>query len=199
MARYRNSQDLGIFIGAKYIEYPNEEGKMVRGLFIPDAINGIVVKPDTRAEDKRNSSGLRAFINTQQRVCNSKYIQKTKEGIVQRGEQVTAYNVPAYQIAYILPEEVRTKIRAALAVKLKKQHPEWSAQTDTQGTDLSRAISMMMPFQMGDSYLIEEEETRQALNSTAPVAQGVAGYTPQAIAPTADGGWVAPADDDLPF
>lgn len=200
MARYRNSQDLGVFIGAKYITCPNEEGKPVRGIFIPDAINGIVVTQDKRGEDKRNASGIRAFINTQQCFFkNNRYIDSVKERLVKSGEQVTAYNVPAYQICYTLPEEKRNKIRAALAVKILKQHPEWAGQTDTQGTDLARAISMMMPFQMGDSYLIEDQNTQQQLNSTAPVAQQVAGYTPQAVDMNDPNAWAPSTDDDLPF
>lgn len=199
MARYRNSQDLGVFIGAKYITCPNEEGKPVRGIFIPDAINGIAVTQDNREEGKRNSSGIRAFINTQQRFANQKYIDSVKERLVKSGEQITAYNVPAYQICYTLPEEKRKKIRAALATKILKEHPEWAGQTDTQGTDLARAISMMMPFQMGDSYLIEDQNTQQQLNSTAPVAQHVAGYTPQAVAMNDPNAWAQLSDDDLPF
>lgn len=199
MARYRNSQDLGVFIGAKYITCPNEEGKPVRGIFIPDAINGIVVTQDNREEGKRNSSGVRAFINTQQRFASQKYIDSVKERLVKSGEQITAYNVPAYQICYTLPELKRNKIRAALATKILKEHPEWAGQTDTQGTDLARAISMMMPFQMGDSYLIEDQNTQQQLNSTAPVAQQVAGYTPQSVDLNDPNTWVPPTDDDLPF
>ena len=199
MARYRNSQDLGVFIGAKYITCPNEEGKPVRGIFIPDAFNGIAVTQDNREEGKRNSSGIRAFINTQQRFANQKYIDSVKERLVKSGEQITAYNVPAYQICYTLPEEKRNKIRAALAAKILKEHPEWAGQTDTQGTDLARAISMMMPFQMGDSYLIEDQNTQQQLNSTAPVAQQVAGYTPQSVDLNDPNTWVPPTDDDLPF
>lgn len=199
MARYRNSQDLGVFIGAKYITCPNEEGKPVRGIFIPDAINGIAVTQDNRDEGKRNSSGIRAFINTQQRFVNQKYIDSVKERLVKSGEKITAYNVPAYQICYTLPEEKRNKIRAALATKILKDHPEWTGQTDTTGTDLARAISMMMPFQMGDSYLIEDQNTQQQLNSTAPVAQQVAGYTPQAVDLNDPNAWVPPTDDDLPF
>ena len=98
-----------------------------------------------------------------------------------------------------LPEEKRNKIRASLAIKILKEHPEWAGQTDTTGTDLARAISMMMPFQMGDSYLIEDQNTQQQLNSTAPVAQQVAGYTPQTVDMNDPNAWAQPSDDDLPF
>ena len=201
MARYRNSQDLGVFIGAKYIELPNGEGKpAIPGIFIPAGINGIDVRQDTRDESKRNASGIRAFINTQQRSCSMKYIEAVKQGLMRKGENITLYNVPAYQICYMLPEEKRTKIRAALAKRILAEHPEWSQQTDTQGTDLSRAISMMLPFQMGDSYLVEEQNQQGAYtNTSAPVAQGITGYS--AATPPEDNSaqWSPANDDDLPF
>ena len=63
------------------------------------------------------------------------------------------------------------------------------------GTDLSRAISMMMPFTMGDCYLVEENRNTVApANPSAPSAQSVAGYTP-AAAPAETPEW----DNDLPF
>ncbi len=199
MARYRNSQDLGVFIGARYICPTFEEGgKPIRGIFIPVDINGIEVQQDNREEGKRNASGIRAFINTQQRSCNNKYIDAVKQSLMRKGEEITLYNVPAYQICYTLPEEKRQKIRAALAKRLKLEHPEWAQQTDTQGTDLARAISMMMPFQMGDSYLMEEQSASQTpRNTSAPVAQGVAGYTSQQPDPFDEA--FTQNNDDLPF
>ena len=200
MARYRNSQDLGVFIGAQFINLPREGQSPIPGIFIPVGINGIEVKQDNRDESKRNASGFRAFFITQQRVCSNKYIEAVKQGLMRKGETVTLYNVPAYQVCYTLPEEKRQKIRAALAKHIIAKHPEWAQQTDTQGTDLARAISMMMPFQMGDSYLIEEQQASAApVNNATPVAQGVAGYTPIDSYST-DGSFLPPvSDDDLPF
>lgn len=200
MARYRNSQDLGIFIGAQFINLPRGEGQApVPGIFIPAAINGIDVRADNRDEKKRNASGFRAFINTQQRSCSNRYIEAVKQGLMRKGEQVTLYNVPAYQVCYMLPEEKRTKIRAALEKRIKAEHPEWAEQTDTSGTDLAREISTMMPFQMGDSYLIEEQsQPTTHMNVSAPVAQGVTGYSAAVLNEDNSGQW-APADEDLPF
>lgn len=199
MARYRNSQDLGVFIGARFIAPTFEEGgKPIRGIFIPVDINGIEVQQDSREEGKRNASGIRAFINTQQRSCNPKYIEAVKQSLQRKGEEITLYNVPAYQVCYTLPEEKRARIRASLAKRLIAQHPEWANQTDTQGTELARAISMMMPFQMGDSYLMEDNNNAAPRNSSAPIAQGVAGYTAQQTDPF-DQDAFASDDSDLPF
>ena len=179
MARYRNSQDLGVFIGARYICPTFEEGgKPIRGIFIPVDINGIEVQQDNREEGKRNASGIRAFINTQQRSCNNKYIDAVKQSLMRKGEEITLYNVPAYQICYTLPEEKRQKIRAALAKRLKLEHPEWAQQTDTQGTDLQSA-------------------SQTPRNTSAPVAQGVAGYTSQQPDPFDEA--FTQNNDDLPF
>lgn len=201
MARYRNSQDLGIFIGAQFINLPRGEGQTpIPGIFIPAAINGIDVKADTREDGKRNVSGFRAFITTQQRALSGKYVEAVKQGLMRRGEPITPYNVPAYQLCYTLPEEKRVKIRAALAERLKKEHPEYAAQSDTPGTELARAVSTMMPFQMGDSYLMEEASPAAPAApafKAAPMAQGVSGYTP-VTSFGADDTW-KPADDDLPF
>ncbi len=200
MARYRNSQDLGVFIGVRFIAPVfTEGGNPIRGVFIPTDINGIEVQQDTRDEGKRNHSGIRAFINTQQRACNNKYIEAVKQSLMRKGEAVTLFNVPAYQICYTLPEEKRTRIRTALAKRIIAEHPELASQTDTQGTDLARAISMMMPFQMGDSYLIEESSASDApRNASAPVAQGVAGYTPASSPDPFDSAF-QDSDADLPF
>lgn len=200
MARYRNSQDLGVFIGARFIApVLTEGGNPIRGIFIPTDINGIEVQQDTRDEDKRNHSGIRAFINTQQRACNNKYIEAVKQSLMRKGEAVTLHNVPAYHICYTLPEEKRTRIRASLAKRIIAEHPEWASQTDTQGADLARAISMMMPFQMGDSYLIEEPPAASApRTSSAPVAQGVAGYAPASSPDPFDSAFLS-QDEDLPF
>ena len=117
---------------------------------------------------------------------------------MRKGEEITLYNVPAYQVAYTLPEEKRNKIRAALKARVIADHPEWKDQSDTQGTDLSRAISMLVPYQMGDSYLVEDQNTQQPRNSSAPVAQGVAGYT-QPASSEYDPFGGGEANDDLPF
>ena len=54
---------------------------------------------------------------------------------------------------------------------------------------------MMMPFTMGDCYLVEENRNTVApANPSAPSAQSVAGYTP-AAAPAETPEW----DNDLPF
>ena len=199
MARYRFSVDAGQFIGARFISPTFEEGgKPVPGIFIPAGINGIEVQNDTREEGKRNASGFRAFLNFRQVLCNNKYTDSVKQGLVRRGEEITPYNVPAYQVAYSLPEAKRTKIREVLKNFILKLHKEWANQTDTQGTDLSKAISTMMPYQMGDSYLMEEQQSAAPRNNNAPVAQGVAGYSAAASNDYDPlGGENAP--DDLPF
>lgn len=205
MSKYRFSIDAGIFTGARYIEpeFPTADGKgkvKIPGIFIPTGINGIDIKADTRDEGKRNASGFRAFLTFVHRGLSGKYIQTIRDRLTREGEQITAYNVPAYSVCYTLPEDKRAKIRAVLAKRVIAEHPELANQTDTQGTDLAKAISTLMPFQMGDSYLIEEQNTpQQPRNSSAPVAQGVTGYSTQAPTDYADpfGGEEAP--DDLPF
>lgn len=180
MARYRFSIDVGTFIGARFLSLNlTEGGKSIPGIFIPAGINGIEVQTDTRDEGKRNASGIRAFLNFQQRSCNNKYIDAVKQSLQRKGEEITLYNVPAYQVAYTLPEAKRTKIREALKKRIISERSELSNQTDTQGTELARAISMLMPYQMGDSYLIEEQNAQVALrNASVPTAQGVTGWTP---------------------
>lgn len=199
MARYRNSQDLGVFIGARFISQVFEEGgRPVRGLFIPTDINGIDVQKDEREAARRNVSGLRAFINTQQRQPHQRYIDAIRQSVIRRGDEVTAYNVPAYQICYILPEEKRLRIRKALRARVLAQHPEWSQQSDTPGTDLSREISRMVPFQMGDSYLIPPANaSQQERASSGMQAEGLASrpMAQPAAFDTSD----TVTDDDLPF
>lgn len=200
MARYRFSVDAGQFIGARYLTL-DFDGKKISGLFVPDKINGIEVKSDNREEGKRNVSGFRAFLNFRQFTGKSfnKYIQSVKEGLMRKGEPITLHNVPAYQVAYSLPEAKRNAIRAALAKYVIAQNPELATQTDTEGTDLARAISTLMPFQMGDSYLMEDQQQAAApVNNSAPVTQGVSGYS-SAVAAPADSEWQSPQDDDLPF
>lgn len=195
MAHYRFSIDLGRFIGARFVTINNEEGKPVNGIFIPSGINAINVLADTRDEGKRNPSGIKAFINLVMRRASNKYIDTIRQSTVGRGETVTEYNIPYYQACLSIKEEIRNKIREVLAKKVIQQHPEWNGQSDTQGTDLSRAISMMMPFTMGDCYLVEENRNTAApANPSAPSAQSVAGYTP-AAAPAETPEW----DNDLPF
>lgn len=199
MARYRFSIDIGTFIGARFLNLTlTEGGKPIPGIFIPAGINGIEIQQDTRDEGKRNASGFRAFLNFLQRSCNGKYIDAVKQSLMRKGEEITLYNVPAYQVAYTLPEEKRNKIRAALKARVIAEHPEWKDQSDTQGTDLSRAISMLMPYQMGDSYLVEDQNNQQPRNSSAPVSQGVAGYSAPASADY-DPFSGAATEDDLPF
>lgn len=200
MARYRFSIDAGTFIGARFLNLTlTDGGKPIPGIFIPAGINGIEVQTDNRDEGKRNPSGIRAFLNFQQRICNNKYIEAVKQSLMRKGEEITLYNVPAYQVAYTLPEEKRKPIREALKKRILAEHPEWKDQTDTQGTDLSRAISTLMPYQVGDSYLMEEQNAQQQpRNASAPVSQAVSGYS----SPTSNdydpfGGEQAP--DDLPF
>lgn len=177
MARYRFSIDLGTFLGAKFLNVAlTEGGKPFPCICIPVGVNGIAVQTDTREEGKRNQSGFRAFLNFIQRSCNGKYIEAVKQSLLRRGEEVTLHNVPAYQVCYSLKEELRNNIRAMLKARVLADHPEWKDQTDTQGTDLARAISTLMPFQMGDSYLMEEQQ-QQPRNTSALIAQGVAGYS----------------------
>ena len=205
MAKYRFSVDMGIFTGARYLEpeFDTPDGKSkvkIPGIFIPCAINGITVQADTRDEAKRNVSGFRAFITFVQRAVSGKYVQTIKERLTREGNAITPYNVPAYSVCYTLPEEKRVKIRAALAKRVLSEHPDWANQSDTQGTDLARAISTLMPFQMGDSYLIEEQPSQgQPRNSTAPVAQGVAGYAAQIPTQEAQENMWQENNEDLPF
>ena len=196
MARYRNTQDLGIFVGARFLNITiTDGGPQIPGIFIPVGINGIDVQPDTRDEDKRNASGFRAFISTTQRNCNSSYLNAIKQNLIRKGEDITPYNVPAYQVCYTLTEERRKRIRESLCNRLKKEHPEWKDLNDERGNALSAAISRLMPYQMGDSYLIEETGSQQAARPAAMEPQNN-GYTPQVAAAPFD----APSDkDDLPF
>ena len=141
MSKYRFSIDAGIFTGARYIEpeFPTADGKgkvKIPGIFIPTGINGIDIKADTRDEGKRNASGFRAFLTFVHRGLSGKYIQTIRDRLTREGEQITAYNVPAYSVCYTLPEEKRAKIRAVLAKRVIAEHPELANQTDTQGTDL---------------------------------------------------------------
>ena len=196
MAHYRFSIDLGRFIGARFVTINNEDGKAVNGIFIPAGINAINVLSDTRDEGKRNASGIKAFVNFVMRRTSEKYISAIRQSTVGRGETVTEYNIPYYQACISIKEELRTKIRAALAQKVLAHHPEWQGQSDTQGTDLARAITMLMPFAMGDCYLVEENngQQQQPVNRNAPQAASVQGYTP-AAAPAEAAEW----NDDLPF
>ena len=100
MARYRFSIDIGTFIGARFLSLNlTEGGKSIPGIFIPAGINGIEVQTDTRDEGKRNASGIRAFLNFQQRSCNNKYIDAVKQSLQRKGEEITLYNVPAYHLS----------------------------------------------------------------------------------------------------
>lgn len=203
MARYRFSIDIGAFIGARYINFTEGDGKpQIPGVFIPAAVNGIEVKQDARDESKANRSKFRAFLNFQQRVCNFKFIDSIKQKLMRQGDTPTLYNVPAYDVCYTLPEAKRTVIRKALVKRLLAEHPEWAGQKDEKGTDLSRAVSTLMPFNIGESYLMEEQSAAQTASASvsAPISQPTAGYTPAAPAP-ADSEW-QPTDengDDLPF
>ena len=202
MARYRFSIDLGAYIGARYINFTEGEGKkVIPGIFIPAGINGIEVKQDNRQEGKGNGSGFRAFLNFQQRPVNYKLIDSIKQRLVSQGEIPSAYNVPAYDVCYVLPEEKRKAIRKNLAKAVLIAHPEWKDQPDEKGTDLARAISTMMPFSIGISYLMEDQHSASPMaSSNAPVAQGVAGYTPATPAPAdANGSDPYAEDPDLPF
>lgn len=191
MARYRFSIDMGVFLGMRHITV-DIDGKPISGIFIPTGVNGIDVSVDNRSKDKANQSGLRAFLNFQQRNYNAAYQSAVRDRLAQQGEVPTLYNVPAMQVCYTLPEERRKLIRASLKKKVLLEHPEWSAQEDIKGTDLAGAISRLMPFQMGDSYLMEDATANQQYGS-APVSQSVSGYTPVSnYGPTSE-------QEDLPF
>lgn len=179
MAKYRFSIDLGCFIGVRHISIPvGENGQAIPGIFIPTGINGIDVADDTRGEGRANQSKIRAFVNFQQRSLNNKYIQAIKDRLISRGEPVTATNIPAWSVCYSLSEEKRTRIRAALKRKVLAEHPEYNGQEDVKGTELSAAISRFVPFQMGDSYLIEESAQSYTPQYGYPAPQQVTGYTP---------------------
>jgi len=202
MARYRFSIDLGVFLGMRHITVPlGEGGKNIQGIFIPTGINGIDVREDNRPDGKCNQSKLRAFVNFQQRDYASAYLSSVRDRLTAKGEAITPYNVPAWQVCYTLPEERRTVIRGVLKQVVLKAHPEWSQQEDSKGTELAAAISILMPFQMGDSYLIDDGNGQQSQSySSAPSAQQVSGYTPVAAPPADQSGWDAPTSmDDLPF
>ncbi len=198
MARYRFSIDAGAYIGARLVSIPaGEGGKPVQGIFIPTGINGIDVREDSRPEGKCNHSKIRAFLNFQQRPLVAKYLSAIRDRLVARGETVTPYNVPAWSVCYTIPEERRLQIRSALKGAVLKAHPEMAGQEDVKGTALAAEISRMMPFQMGDSWLIEERQTSASPYTPAPPAHQVVGYTSVA-APPADANY-AFDPDDVPF
>lgn len=196
--RYRFSLDLGKLLGARFVTINNEEGKPMPGLFIPIGINFIEVKKDERAEDKRNLSGIQAFVNFTFWQVGQRLIDAIKSKMLREGTQITTFNVPAYQVNYTLNEEKRAKQRAALAKKVLKDHPEWATQTDEDKTsDLHRAVSVMQPSDLGLAYACEPKNATTATPTNAPVAQTVQGYTP-----TQDPFEAAAAQDsgdDLPF
>lgn len=201
MARYRFSIDLGIFTGARFLSLTlTEGGKPIPGIFIPAGINGIEVKNDDREESKRNPSLFRAFINLRQVFCNNKYLDAVKQSLLRKGENITLYNVPAFNVAYSLPEDRRKVIRAALAKRVIAEHPEWANQSDEKGTELAGAISRMMPFNMGDSYLIEEQAQTSATPATnaAPTATPTTSWAPPS-GTDYDPFSAGDAPDDLPF
>lgn len=200
MARYRFSIDLGVFLGTRLVTIPvGENGKPITGIFIPTGINGIEVVEDKRDEGKANHSKLRAFLSFMQRSYSNAFLTSCKNRLVAQGNAVTPYNVPAWQVCYSLAEEKRTNIRQALKQAVLRDHPEWSYMEDVKGNELAGAISRMMPFQIGDSYLVEEQQVGQSPSySSAPAAHSVSGYTPVAPAQP-DQQWSAPTDQDLPF
>lgn len=193
MARFKFSLDLGCFIGARHISIPGENGQPIPGLFIPTGINGIEVGEDTRGDGRANQSKIRAFVNFQQRSLNNKYLQAVKDRLISKGEVVTATNVPAWGVCYTLPEEKRSRIRAALKKKVLAEHPEYNGQEDVKGSDLAGAITRLMPFQMGDSYLMEETPQSYTPQYGYPSPQQVTGYTP------VDMSGMAASDEELPF
>ena len=94
---------------------------------------------------------------------------------------------------YMSVGSLEPKFFAALCEAM--EHPEWKDLNDERGNALSAAISRLMPYQMGDSYLIEETGSQQAARPAAMEPQNN-GYTPQVAAAPFD----APSDkDDLPF
>ncbi len=195
MARYRSSIDLGAFLGVRFLNAQvGEDGSSVQGIFIPTGINGIEVKPDTRPDGKCNQSKLRAFLNFQQRSCNASYLQFIRNRIISAGETITPFNVPAWHQCYILPEEKRTKIRQALKKRILAEHPELAGQEDVRGTDLSKQISRLMPFQMGDSFLIDDSTAAPQAAAPTPPAVTIANFS---TAPVTDSS--ADWDGDCPF
>lgn len=197
MARYRSSIDLGAFLGARYISF-TEDGKTIPGIFIPTAINGIEVREDKRTKNA-NQSKLRAFINFVQRSYNAAFLTACKNKLVSTGETPTPYNVPAWQQCYTLPEERRLAIRAALKKVVIRDNPDLATMEDVKGNDLAAAISRLMPFSVGDSYLIEEQSAAAPPSySSGPSAQSVGGYTPAQL-PADDNVYHGPDENDLPF
>ena len=196
------SIDLGAFLGMRHISIPlTEGGKPVEGIFIPTAINGIRVKADQRPAGKGNQSKLRAFVNFMQRTYSNAFLQTVKDNLIRKGEQVTLYNVPAYQVCYSLPEETRNIIRAALKKRILRDNPNLAGQEDVKGTELSAAISRLMPFQMGDSYLMEEQQYNSGYASPTPpqAVQQVQTFTQAAIPTPEDDPLNGGEIDDLPF
>lgn len=194
--RYRSSIDIGAFLGTRHLTI-NVDGKDITGIFIPTAINGIEVREDTRTKNQ-NPSKIRAFVNFTQRSYSSAFLSATKDRLVSRGDTPTPYNVPAWQQCYTLAEDKRNAIRAALKKRVLAEHPEWNGMEDVKGNDLAAAISRLMPYQMGDSYLIEEQSSHPQQYSSAPSAQQVSGYSSAAFSPS-ESPWSLPEDSDLPF
>lgn len=198
MARYRFSIDAGAFLGARFISVPSPNGgKPVQGLFIPAAINGIDVRQDFRPVGKANQSGLRAFLSFTQRSVSNAYCQAVKDRLVSQGEGITPYNVPAWSVCYAIPEEKRLRIRSALKARVLADNPALSGQEDVKGTPLAAAISRLFPFQMGDSYLIEEQKPSGAPAYADTMAPSVMDCSP--VAPQAMGEAPMPFDEDVPF
>lgn len=205
MAKYRFSIDLGKFFGAKAVVVKGDDGVTdVPGIFIPAAINGLQVTQDSRAEQKRNRSGLRCFANFVFRDPNGIYIQSVRDGLLRKGEAQTPYNIPAYTVCFSLKEEIRARIRQALQKLVLREQPELAGQADERGTELSKAISRLTPFDMGDAYLVEDrhlsgQSYQNPSQSQGPAVQSAQTWTPPQTDPATGMPYGQEVPDDLPF
>lgn len=193
MAKYRTSQDLGALIGVRYVNIPNEQGQPIPGIFIPTGINGIDVKADNRDENHRNASGINAWLNCRLDYPGNAFLQACRQRLMRENEVETPYNIPAFNVNVATSEEKRNKIREAIAKRMRMEHPEWKDLPDEKGNELAKAISRLMPYTIGQAYLVEPKNAPAQQQPFAPVTQNVSGYTPAPVPQESN------YEDGLPF
>lgn len=193
---------------------------------IPNEPNGIEVKSDGRegkpdvqktAAEKaaemrliyRNYSGMTARVAFSEFDLpnSSKLLQYSRNKLLQRGEQETAYNVPCRELRPRYKKDFQEAKRKRYEEQLKAQHPEWTSLSDqgvslpqgTERNELTRAINAKFPYSIGTGYL--REPMQQAQQASPYVAQPTAQYTQPAAqyaAPT-ESPYEDGFDLDLPF
>lgn len=208
MASYRVYADLMAYTGAQYINAkarPRKEGEsdadyakvpIVSGVFIPDKYNDIQVAADTSKEGFRNASGLTAKLNLNvyplrlgngqdgQPTPHQKLVDAAKIRVQQQGNDVTAYNIPSVSVNASFRKEFLDDMRKKVAAQLIRQHPEWQGTTEETNTDLRRAVSARIPYEIGLGYLREPKGNGQSQQqAVAPAAFADFG-APNPFAPT---------------